>query len=72
MNAPAMVDARGLSCPQPVLLFHKYLRDGHNNMDILVDNTTSRENVTRAAASKGLSVRETLESDGAWRLEIRA
>lgn len=58
------VDARGLSCPQPVLLtmnMIKELRSGE--LDILVDNEASRENVIRAASSQGWRVLK-LETQG--------
>ena len=47
------VDARGLSCPQPLVLLHQALaEDAAEPLDVLVDNEASRENVSRAAARK--------------------
>ena len=43
------VDARGLSCPEPVILTRKALLGGAKEYEVLVDNVTSRENVTRFA-----------------------
>jgi tRNA 2-thiouridine synthesizing protein A len=52
------VDARGLSCPQPVLLTMEKLRTlTQGELAVLVDTETSRENVTRAAASLGWQVK---------------
>lgn len=63
------VDTQGLSCPQPVLMFHQAVKAGHTRFDVLVDNNASRENVTRAAESKGFAVQES--SEGAvWRLAL--
>lgn len=66
------VDARGLSCPQPVILFTKANReDGQTPMDVLVDNEVSAENVTRAARKNGWTVTRKDEGDGVARLELR-
>uniref|UniRef100_A0A7V4LDM6 UPF0033 domain-containing protein n=1 Tax=Desulfobacca acetoxidans TaxID=60893 RepID=A0A7V4LDM6_9BACT len=49
-----LVDARGLSCPQPVLITLEKLRSlDQGELVVLVDTDTSRENVLRAAASLG-------------------
>jgi TusA-related sulfurtransferase len=60
----SIVDARGLSCPQPVLMTVneiKKLQKGE--IVILVDTDTSKENVSRAALSKGWSLKS-VEPDG--------
>ncbi len=64
------IDARGLSCPQPVILTIntiKKLKGG--TFDILVDTETSKENVTRAAAGKGWDV-TTADISGGYCLTI--
>ena len=54
---PHRVDARGLSCPQPVGLTQKALQDAGNDViEVIVDNACSLENVTRFARSKGCAV----------------
>lgn len=50
------VDARGLSCPQPVILARRAIEEGHFPITVLVDTVTSRENVRRAAERAGLKV----------------
>ncbi|GAB6095583.1 sulfurtransferase TusA family protein [Desulfatiferula olefinivorans] len=51
------VDARGLSCPQPVLMTLDAIQSGTDTeFLILVDNEASRENVIRAAAAKGCRI----------------
>jgi TusA-related sulfurtransferase len=50
------VDARGLSCPQPVILAKQAITAGAFPIEILVDTVTSRENVRRLAERMGLSV----------------
>lgn len=63
------VDARGLSCPQPVLLAIRAMEQ-QGPIEILVDNEASRENVSRAARARGWSV-AAHELDGdQWRLEL--
>ncbi len=51
------VDARGLSCPQPVILAKQAIGAGTFPVEILVDTVTSRENVRRLAERLGLGVR---------------
>jgi TusA-related sulfurtransferase len=54
-----IVDARGLSCPQPVLLaISKMKEKASGEIEIIVDNEVSRENVGRAARSQGWQVRD--------------
>ncbi len=50
------VDARGLSCPQPVILTRKAIEGDEFPIEVLVDTGTARENVTRAATRAGLQV----------------
>jgi tRNA 2-thiouridine synthesizing protein A len=51
-----MVDARGLSCPQPVILAQKAIAEGKFPVEVLVDTVTSRENVRRMAEAQGCKV----------------
>lgn len=50
------VDARGLSCPQPVILARKAIEAGQFPIEVLVDTVTSRENVRRMAEKAGYKV----------------
>jgi len=50
------VDARGLSCPQPVILARKAIQAGAFPIEVLVETVTSRENVRRAAERLGCTV----------------
>ncbi|WP_028575073.1 sulfurtransferase TusA family protein [Desulfonatronovibrio hydrogenovorans] len=66
------VDARGLACPQPVLLTMEAIKTtGEPEIEILVDNQASRENVSRAAASQGWTVTESDQSGEDFRLLIK-
>lgn len=51
-----MIDARGLSCPQPVVLTQKAVKENPAGIEILVDNACAVENVGRFARSKGYTV----------------
>jgi tRNA 2-thiouridine synthesizing protein A len=63
-----IVDARGLSCPQPVLLtLNEIKRINKGEIMILVDTDTSQENVSRAATSQGWQV-EVKKEDENYRL----
>ena len=63
------IDARGLSCTEPVIMTRKALKSKENRYTVLVDNVASRENVTRFAESQGFRVKLTEES-GQYRLEL--
>lgn len=65
-----LIDTRGLSCPQPVLMVYPHL-SGSDPIDVLVDNSTSQENVSRAAARNGWSIEVREAGDGVVRLELR-
>jgi tRNA 2-thiouridine synthesizing protein A len=48
------VDARGLSCPEPVVLTEKALKKYKSGtVEVLVDTGTARENVLRLAKHLG-------------------
>ncbi len=49
------VDARGLACPQPVLLTKKAL-ETEKDITVIVDNTVALENVKRFAINAGCLV----------------
>ena len=50
------VDARGLSCPQPVILTRNAIREGTFPIEVMVETVTSRENVRRVAEKLGCRV----------------
>ena len=65
------VDARGLSCPQPVLMtLEEMKKTEQGEIDVLVDTDTSKENVSRAAESRGWQVKEVQEEGEGYRLTI--
>lgn len=56
------IDARGLSCPEPVVLLRKAMMTGEPAYTITVDNVTSRENVTRYGEHQGYTAAVTEEN----------
>ena len=68
----AIVDARGLSCPQPVLMtLDEIKKVAKGEIEILVDTDTSKENVSRAAESRQWQVREIQEEGEGYRIKIK-
>ena len=64
------VDARGLSCPRPVVETKKALDEIETGtVTVLVDNPESRDNVARFAGSRGCQV-EVQEDNGVFRLTV--
>ena len=64
-----MVDARGLSCPMPVLMTKKAMKRKEDYYQVLVDSKTPCENVTRFAESQGYKV-EVEEKGGEYLLKL--
>lgn len=48
------IDARGLSCPQPVVLTQKELKEKFNVLEVIVDNEVSKENILRLVKKNGM------------------
>ena len=66
------VDARGFSCPQPVLMTLDEIKKlGRGEIAVMVDTDTSKENVTRAAASRGWEVKQLEEQGEGYRITIK-
>jgi len=58
------VDARGYSCPQPVLITKKALEENVHGVEVLVDNNTACMNVKRYMENAGYNVSiEKIEDD---------
>lgn len=64
-----VLDARGLSCPEPVIMIRKAMMKKEDAYEMIVDNVTSRENVTRFAEHQGYAVSVT-ENHGEYTLNI--
>lgn len=59
------VDARGLACPQPVILAKKSLKQ-FKDVTVIVDNETAQRNVTLAAGKQGADVDVETKDDGIY------
>lgn len=69
MADQATVDARGRSCPEPVIITKRALDQNGNRAMVLVDNQVAVDNITRFADSRGLKVL-VKEKDGDFELTI--
>ena len=62
-----IIDARGLSCPEPVILLRNAMASNEDTYQIIVDNHASRENTMRYAQHQGYQVAIT-EDNGEYTL----
>ena len=56
------IDARGRSCPEPVIMVQKQFK-ANDEMEVLADNACAVENITRFAENKGASIAVTAKGD---------
>lgn len=62
------VDARGLSCPEPVVRTKKAF-EANNSFTVLVDNETAKENVVRFC--NNMKAKTTISAiDDGWKIEV--
>ena len=67
-----IVDAGGLSCPQPVLMTLDKIKEMQKGEIIIkVDTDTSKENVSRAAQSQGWEVADIQAHETGYTLTIK-
>lgn len=72
MSEITTLDARGLTCPQPVLETKKVLENGDTeNILVLVDNPTSKENVSRFARNQGCEVSVQEKGEKEFEISLR-
>lgn len=65
-----MIDARGLSCPMPVLMVQREVKKNAPEMfEVIVDNMTAVGNITRFAASQHYTVKVD-EIDGEYKMTL--
>ena len=71
MSEVITVNAKGLSCPQPVLETRKAISGLESGVvEVLVDTATSRNNVTRFAENKGWRVNVSELDEGGYKLTL--
>ena len=67
-----MIDARGYACPMPVVMVQKAVKNGTpQQLEVLLDNPCSVENVTRFAGNNGYSVEVRPANDDEYTLLTR-
>lgn len=72
MSDTFVVDARGLSCPQPVLETKAGLEKATGDtVEVLVDTVTSRENVSRFAKSRGWTPSWEESASGGFKVTLK-
>ena len=72
MSDVETVDARGLSCPQPAILIRQALQKmDKGTIEVLVDSSTARENVSRLARNSGWNVTVEDQPDGSYRIVLK-
>ena len=65
------VDARGLSCPQPVLMTMVEIKKVEKGeIVVFVDTDTSKENISRVASSTGWQVKNVQEEGEEYKITI--
>ncbi len=67
-----MIDARGQSCPIPVVMVQEAVKKGNSpaELQVKVDAMVCVENITRYAASQGYAVTVD-EADGEYTLTLK-
>lgn len=58
------IDARGLSCPQPVVLTDQAIRNGETHFKVLVNSNTSKENVLRIIHKSKMNFKTEITENG--------
>ncbi|OHD67904.1 MAG: hypothetical protein A2W19_06545 [Spirochaetes bacterium RBG_16_49_21] len=66
---PEIINAKGLACPQPVILTKKAL-EASDEVTVLVDNSTALENIKRLASSAGCSIEVAGETEGVFKIHL--
>jgi len=61
-----IVDARGKTCPQPVIMTKREADAGENEITVIVDNETSKENVLKFGSKLDYKTNVVEKSDGIY------
>ncbi|MBQ9512855.1 MAG: sulfurtransferase TusA family protein [Lachnospiraceae bacterium] len=65
------VDARGLSCPEPLMMTDEAIKEGAGEFTVLVTEPFQRTNVEKFARSKGKTFTSG-EKDGYYTVTVHA
>lgn len=67
-----MIDARGQACPIPVIMVQKAVKNNSPaEIEVLVDNKTAMENVSRFAGNQGYHVEVKTINDEEYQLTLK-
>jgi len=69
MSKIKIVDARGLACPQPVVLAKQAI-ETNEKVKVIVDNETALENVKRLGTKQGCDVQVKKKNDGTYEINL--
>ncbi|PKN77241.1 MAG: sulfurtransferase-like selenium metabolism protein YedF [Deltaproteobacteria bacterium HGW-Deltaproteobacteria-10] len=69
MGEIKIVNARGLGCPQPVVLAKQAI-ESHEQVMVIVDNDTALENVRRLGTKLGCDVKTEKKSDDTYEIHL--
>ena len=69
MSKTKTLDARGLACPQPVVLAKQAI-ESHEQVKVIVDNDTALENVKRLGTKLGCDVTVEKKKDGTYEINL--
>ena len=50
------LDARGMSCPEPVLITKRVVDLGENHIEVMVDSAAAKNNVEKFLTSNGYKI----------------
>ncbi len=72
MNKIEVLDARGLSCPQPIMVVNKAIKKlSRGTIEVLVDSGTARDNVSRFAQSAGWTVTVEDQPENSYKIVLK-
>lgn len=69
MTEIKIVNATGLTCPQPVVLAKQAI-ESHAQVRVIVDNDTALENVKRLGVKSGCDVKSEKKIDGTYEIDL--
>jgi selenium metabolism protein YedF len=69
MSKTKIVNARGLACPQPVVLAKQAI-ETNEKVKVIVDNETALENVKRLGTKLGCDVQVEKKNDGTYEINL--
>lgn len=65
-----LIDARGRSCPEPVIMTKKAIDSSNEDLKVLVDTNVTVENITRFAEGQGFKV-SVIEKEEEFEINIK-